>query len=285
MTKETCARKEYKLWSKEDIEFLKGNYRKIPVKLISEKIKRSESAIKNKAFGLNLSTDYKNENNPRWNEKSTDYDGIHGWVRRRLKRPDICPKCGKRPKRMDLCYKDHTKGRKDVYKRDLSMWKYLCRKCHMEEDGRINNLKQFKPKTKGCGKRCYSDIWENELLCGKYWTCPECSNHSHQNKSEELYTSNAVDKESEYRSEGKSEVTRYRDQFKQASDALRGDDEPLSSKKFLTDTWEQEIFLKKDVRSAVNEDYKNTVLAKRGEISWQEYARRRIKTFGKELSE
>ena len=40
-----------------------------------------------------------------------------------------------------------------------------------------------------------------------------------------------------------------------------------------------------DVQGFIKEDYKNTVLAKRGEITWQEYARRRIKLAGKELLE
>ena len=39
-----------------------------------------------------------------------------------------------------------------------------------------------------------------------------------------------------------------------------------------------------DVKTFIKEDYKNTVLAKRGEISWQEYARRREKLAGEELS-
>jgi hypothetical protein len=29
------------------------------------------------------------------------------------------------------------------YLRKLIDWKWLCRKCHMTEDGRIKNLKQF----------------------------------------------------------------------------------------------------------------------------------------------
>ncbi len=38
------------------------------------------------------------------------------------------------------------------------------------------------------------------------------------------------------------------------------------------------------IKEAVKQDYKNVVLAKRGEISWQEYARNREKIFGDKLT-
>ena len=87
----------------------------------------------------------KNEGNPNWNSNSKDYDTIHAWANRKLKKPDNCPKCGKKPKVMDLCYKDHSKGRsEDIYDRDLNKWEFLCRSCHIHIDGRIKNLKQYK---------------------------------------------------------------------------------------------------------------------------------------------
>ena len=87
-----------------------------------------------------------NEGNPNWNPDSRDYDTIHGWVNRKLKRPNKCPLCNKKGK-LDLCYKDHSKGRnEDVYDRDLNKWEFLCRSCHMKADGRMNNLKQFSEK-------------------------------------------------------------------------------------------------------------------------------------------
>lgn len=30
------------------------------------------------------------------------------------------------------------------YLRDISDWRWLCRRCHMISDGRVNNLLQFK---------------------------------------------------------------------------------------------------------------------------------------------
>lgn len=38
-----------------------------------------------------------------------------------------------------------------------------------------------------------------------------------------------------------------------------------------------------DVKEFIREDYKNTILAKRGEISWQEYIRRKDKLVGEDL--
>ena len=86
-----------------------------------------------------------NEGNPNWNPDSKDYDTIHAWANRKLKKPEKCPECGKKSN-LDLCHKDHSKGRsEDIYNRDLNEWVFLCRSCHMKADGRMNNLKQFIP--------------------------------------------------------------------------------------------------------------------------------------------
>ena len=75
------------------------------------------------------------ELNPNW-KSSVGYEGIHSWVRRRLIKPEMCPKCNIRES-YDLA------NISQKYLRDLSDWKWLCRRCHMVEDGRINNLKQY----------------------------------------------------------------------------------------------------------------------------------------------
>ena len=73
------------------------------------------------------------------------WENIESWANRRLKKPDKCSECGNKGK-LDLCYKDHSKGRKDgdIYDGDLNKWIFLCRSCHMKADGRIKNLKQNK---------------------------------------------------------------------------------------------------------------------------------------------
>lgn len=81
------------------------------------------------------------ENNPNWkggdgcNIKSLS--SFHEYIRNHKPKPELCEDCGKVPP-YDVA---NISGE---YKRDLSDWKWICRRCHMVEDGRINNLKQFK---------------------------------------------------------------------------------------------------------------------------------------------
>lgn len=75
--------------------------------------------------------------NGMWKEK-VSYKGLHRWVRRNLIKikPLMCENC-KTTKNVDCANKSNK------YLRDLSDWKWLCRKCHMLEDNRIKNLKQY----------------------------------------------------------------------------------------------------------------------------------------------
>lgn len=75
--------------------------------------------------------------NPMWKGDKVGYIALHAWVRRRLLKPILCSRCKKR-KAIDLA---NISGQ---YKRDLSDWIWICRHCHMFEDGRINNLKKGK---------------------------------------------------------------------------------------------------------------------------------------------
>jgi hypothetical protein len=78
---------------------------------------------------------------PNWGERnpayidSTKYGAVHAWVRRRKTRPKLCEECGVEPPR-DLA---NTSGQ---YLRDLTDWQYLCRRCHMESDGRNKALRE-----------------------------------------------------------------------------------------------------------------------------------------------
>jgi len=75
-----------------------------------------------------------NEKNPQWKGEKVGYAGIHDWVKRRLKRPTTCQDCGKKCK-PDLA------NISQKYKRDLTDWEWLCRRCHMEKDGRLERMK------------------------------------------------------------------------------------------------------------------------------------------------
>ncbi len=76
------------------------------------------------------SKERRGDKNPHWKGDNVGNMGLHDWVRSRVPRPDLCQRCFTRPF-YDLA---NVTG---VYKRGLQNWKYLCRKCHMEFDGRL----------------------------------------------------------------------------------------------------------------------------------------------------
>lgn len=77
-----------------------------------------------------LSKARKGEDNPIWRGKDVGMRGLHSWVKRYRKKPKACESCGE-IKRLDLA------NISQKYKRDLNDWEWLCRKCHMTKDGRI----------------------------------------------------------------------------------------------------------------------------------------------------
>lgn len=74
-----------------------------------------------------------NEKNPKWLGDKVGYTGVHFWIIRRLKKPELCQNCHNR-KALDLA------NISQKYKRDLTDWEWLCRKCHMLKDGRMAKL-------------------------------------------------------------------------------------------------------------------------------------------------
>lgn len=61
------------------------------------------------------------------------YCALHEWVRKRLSQ-NPCESCGSTS--YDLA------NISQEYKRDLTDWEWLCRKCHMLKDGRMDNLRR-----------------------------------------------------------------------------------------------------------------------------------------------
>lgn len=80
------------------------------------------------------------EKNPMWKGDKVRYGSLHDWVKWWVKKPNKCDEC-KMVKRLDLA------NISQEYKRDLSDWEWLCRKCHMSKDGR---LKFFMEELRGC---------------------------------------------------------------------------------------------------------------------------------------
>ncbi len=81
--------------------------------------------------GINLA-----EKNGMWKGDNVGYKSLHQWITNKLDKPKRCEKCRKE-KKVELA------NRSGKYLRRLDDWDWLCRKCHMESDGRFKNLKQY----------------------------------------------------------------------------------------------------------------------------------------------
>ena len=73
------------------------------------------------------------ENNPSWKGDLVGLSALHEWIKNRKPRPSFCENCKKR-------YPIDLANISQNYKRDLSDWEWLCRKCHMIKDGRLEMI-------------------------------------------------------------------------------------------------------------------------------------------------
>jgi len=81
--------------------------------------------------GINLES-----KNGMWKGDKVGYDSLHAWIKRRKPKITICENC-KNGKVFDLA---NISGE---YKRDVTDYEWLCRKCHMEKDGRLKLFKTY----------------------------------------------------------------------------------------------------------------------------------------------
>lgn len=74
---------------------------------------------------------------PLWKGDGVSKAQLHQWIKRRKKKPDFCEQCNK-VKPTDLA------NISQEYKRDINDFRWLCKKCHMEEhrEQLIVNLKK-----------------------------------------------------------------------------------------------------------------------------------------------
>ena len=100
---------------------------------------RKCAAFKRKRHGWNESQKLKrrDKGNPNWKGDDVGLNSLHRWAKARLIKPKFCENC-----RINEIH--DLANISGEYKRDLNDWKWLCRRCHMIEDGRMKNLKQFK---------------------------------------------------------------------------------------------------------------------------------------------
>ena len=74
------------------------------------------------------------ELNPRWKgDKVGIRSALHEFVRKYKETPELCEVCNIKHS-LDLA---NVTG---IYARGFENWKYMCRKCHMTSDNRIENL-------------------------------------------------------------------------------------------------------------------------------------------------
>lgn len=76
------------------------------------------------------------KNHYRWTGDKVSYKGLHLWINKNKPKPLTCENCNQ-VKRLDAA---NVSGE---YKRDINDFKWLCRKCHMIEDGRMEAFKKL----------------------------------------------------------------------------------------------------------------------------------------------
>ena len=96
--------------------------------------------------------------NGMWKGDAVGYVALHAWVRARKLKPHFCEYCNNKPAH-DLA------NISQQYKRELSDWEWLCRKCHMGKDGRLANLAKFREMNIGRIKRGVTGRFERGKLC------------------------------------------------------------------------------------------------------------------------
>lgn len=75
------------------------------------------------------------ENYYNWKGDGVGLTALHRWVQRRWAEPPACQDCGKITK-LDLANISQN------YLREITDWEWLCRKCHMIKDGRMETLQK-----------------------------------------------------------------------------------------------------------------------------------------------
>ena len=109
--------------------------------------------------------------NPQWKGTNVGLNSLHEWLKNRLVKPESCERCGKETTFLDLA----NKGK---YVRSFKQWWFLCRRCHMVTDGRLQKLidndkgRVRRPPEKpceACGK-IFKTKWSKQKSCS-----PECA--------------------------------------------------------------------------------------------------------------
>jgi hypothetical protein len=109
----------------------------------SKELLRQYYGEKNSQFGKPKSEEVKQkireavsgEKNGSWKGNKVKMPSLHEWIRNHKPKPKFCEKC-KKEKPFEVA---NISGK---YKRDINDFKWLCRRCHMKGDGRIDKGKK-----------------------------------------------------------------------------------------------------------------------------------------------
>ena len=114
--------------------------------------KLSESHLGNKPSietRKKMSESATGEKSSQWKGDNVGYSALHTWVSKRKEKPKLCEICRKK-RPIDL-------ANKGVYDRNIENWEWLCRKCHMLSDGRLEKL--FSEETRNKAKESFRNYW------------------------------------------------------------------------------------------------------------------------------
>lgn len=75
-----------------------------------------------------------------WKGDDVHIETLHQWIRKNKPKPELCECCGASPP-YDLANISQN------YIRDISDYEWLCRRCHMVKDGRLEALRAIAPYT------------------------------------------------------------------------------------------------------------------------------------------
>jgi hypothetical protein len=126
-------------WGSTGMKHTEEAKRKISIKAV-ERYKKYGSKIK----GIKRPEQKErmlNEGNPNWYGDKVGIAGVHLYIKRRYKKPSSCENCGKETENIDLACKGE-------YTRNIKDYEWICRKCHMVKDGRLNKLHESSHKIK-----------------------------------------------------------------------------------------------------------------------------------------
>ena len=119
------------------VEFYNTGYKKGYIQKHSEESKQKMRKPKSAEHKEKMSKSKTGHLNPQWKgDQKIHYASLHEYVRSHKQKPNLCEVCNIKSS-LDLA---NITG---IYNRDFENWKYMCRKCHMISDGRMNNLKQY----------------------------------------------------------------------------------------------------------------------------------------------